>query len=145
MILVDTSCWIEYFHPQGNAGVKKRLSAEVRKGTVATCGAVLCELFRGVSVDEAQRLRVVFSGLQNIPTLDEDWATVQDLALRLKAEGFQPPILDMLVAVVCKRSGATLWHFGDQPRHPKGLENESGRLGMKTLARVFHHRQPGDV
>ncbi|RPI26207.1 MAG: PIN domain-containing protein [Acidobacteria bacterium] len=114
MILVDTSCWIEYFHPRGNARVKERLSAEIRNGTVATCGAVLCELFRGVSIDEAVRLRVVFSGLQNIPTLEEDWAAIQDLALRLKAEGFQPPILDMLVAVVSGRSGATLWHFGDQ-------------------------------
>jgi predicted nucleic acid-binding protein len=114
LILIDTSCWIEYFHPRGNARVKEKLSAEIRKGTVATCGAVLCELFRGVTVDEAGRLRLVFSGLPSIPTLDEDWAAIQNLALRLKAEGFQPPILDMLVAVVCKRAGATLWHFGDQ-------------------------------
>lgn len=114
MILVDTSCWIEYFHPDGNAQVKERLSAEVGKGTVAICGAILCELFRGVSVDQARRLREVFSGLQSIPTLEEDWSSVQDLALRLKAEGFQPPILDMLVAVVANRSGATIWHFGDQ-------------------------------
>jgi predicted nucleic acid-binding protein len=114
LILVDTSCWIEYFHPDGNAQVKERLSAEVGKGTVVICGAILCELFRGVSVDQARRLREVFSGLRNIPTLEEDWSSVQDLALRLKAEGFQPPILDMLVAVVSNRSGATVWHFGDQ-------------------------------
>jgi len=75
---------------------------------------VLCELFRGVSIEEAKRLRVVFSGLANIPTLDEDWGAIQDLALRLKGQGFQPPILDMLLAVVSRRSGATLWHFGDQ-------------------------------
>jgi predicted nucleic acid-binding protein len=31
----------------------------------------------------------------------------------LKGQGRQPPILDMLVAVVSHRSGATLWHFGD--------------------------------
>ncbi len=114
MILVDASCWIEYFHPQGDARVKERLSAEIGKGTVATCGPVLCELFRGVSIEEAQRLRVVFSGLLTIPTFDEDWSSIQDLAVRLKAHGFQPPILDMLMAVVSRRSGAALWHFGDQ-------------------------------
>lgn len=114
MILVDTSCWIEYFHPEGNARLKERLSAEIGQGTVATCGPVLCELFRGVSVEEARRLASVFSGLVTIPTVDGDWLAIQDLALRLKNQGFQPPILDMLVAVICKRSGAILWHYGDQ-------------------------------
>lgn len=117
MILADTSCWIEYFHPEGNPRVKQRLSGEVAKGTVATCGPILCELFRGVSSEEAKRLRVVFTGLVSIPTLDEDWPSVQQLALRLKGQGFQPPILDMLLAVVSRRAGATLWHFGDQHFH----------------------------
>ncbi len=117
MILVDTSCWIEYFHTEGDSRVKERLSAEIGKGGIATCGAVLCELFRGVSVEDAKRLRIVFSGVVSIPTLDEDWVAIQDLALRLKGQGFQPPILDMLMAVVSRRSGATLWHFGDQHFH----------------------------
>ncbi len=130
MILVDTSCWIEYFHPEGDGGVKERLSTEVRKGTVATCGPVLCELFRGVSIEDAKRLRAVFSGLVNVRTLDDDWGTVQDLALRLKGQSVQPPILDMVLAVVCKRIGATLWHFGDQHFHVIG---KALRLKMDDL------------
>jgi predicted nucleic acid-binding protein len=113
LILVDTSCWIEFLHPQGDNRVKETLSGEVERGSVATCGPVLCELFRGVSIQEAKRLRVVFSGLTNIPALDEDWISIQDMALRLKGQGLQPPILDMLLAVVARRSGATLWHFGE--------------------------------
>jgi predicted nucleic acid-binding protein len=114
LILVDTSCWIEYFHPEGDARVKRKLSSEIAKGTIATCGPVLCELFRGASIEEAKRLRLVFSGLLNIRTVDEDWSRIQDLSVQLKAQGFQPPILDMLVAVSSHRSGATLWHFGDR-------------------------------
>lgn len=122
MILVDTSCWIEYFHPEGDSRVKQKLSAEIAKGTVATCGPVLCELFRGVAIEEAKRLRLVFSGLLNLPTLDEDWFRIQDLSVQLKAQGFQPPILDMLVAVISHRSGATLWHFSD--RHFQVIQKE---------------------
>jgi predicted nucleic acid-binding protein len=113
VILVDTSCWIEFFHPEGNAQVKEKLSIEIGRGAVATCGLVVCELFRGVSTEEAKKLRVLFSGLARIPITDEDWNSVQDLGLRLKAQGLQPPILDMLLAVVARRSSATLWHYGD--------------------------------
>lgn len=114
MTLVDTSAWIEFFHPRGDARVKEQLSHEVEEGRVAVCGPVLCELFRGVTLEESQRLRVVFSGFLSIAVLDEDWITVQDLALELKAEGLKPPILDMLLAAVACRSDASLWHFGDR-------------------------------
>lgn len=114
MILVDTSCWIDYFHPQGSAQLKRLLSAEIEEDHVATCGAVICEVLRGARQADEKRLRLVFSGLHYLPQTDNDWKEVQEAQRKLKQTGFQPPLMDLLIAVIAHRSKTELFHLGDQ-------------------------------
>jgi predicted nucleic acid-binding protein len=114
VILIDTSCWIEFFHPKGSPGVKKVVTLEIEQNRVAICGAVICEITRGLAEREAAVLSRLFEGLHYFPQEDQDWRTVQQVSSALKCKGQQPPLLDILIASICNRRNAELWHFGDQ-------------------------------
>jgi predicted nucleic acid-binding protein len=45
---------------------------------------------------------------------DHDWGQVEDLAIRLKSQGMQPPFMDLVIAVVAHRHKAQLLHYGDK-------------------------------
>jgi hypothetical protein len=114
LILVDTSCWIDYFHPRGQANVRSLLTGELEEDHVATCGAVICEVLRGASASDVRTFRLVFSGLHYLSQKDQDWRDVEDLEIKLKERGLQPPLLDLLIAVIAYRHEAALFHLGDR-------------------------------
>ncbi|HEV8131728.1 MAG TPA: PIN domain-containing protein [Acidobacteriota bacterium] len=114
MILVDTSCWIDYFHPKGLAHVRVALNAEIEEDRVATCGPVICEVLRGARESDEKKLSLVFSGLHYLTQTDRDWREVRGLQNKLKQQGFQPPLVDLLIAVIAHRHQAQFFHLGDR-------------------------------
>ncbi|MDA2927147.1 PIN domain-containing protein [Acidobacteria bacterium AH-259-G07] len=114
LILADTSCWVEYFHPQGSEKAKRLLMKIIEEDRAAICGPVICEVLRGATQSEVKRLRQVFSGVHYLAQQDEEWKHVEELALKLQRRGSQPPLLDLLIAAIAWRHNATLSHFGDK-------------------------------
>lgn len=114
MALVDTSCWIEYFHPEGSGKVKSCLREAIAADRVAVCGPVMCEILRGAPRADKRRIRQAFGGQIQLSQEDADWLEVGRILGELQEKGLQPPILDVLISVIAKRHAAVLWHFGDR-------------------------------
>ncbi|TMI81208.1 MAG: PIN domain nuclease, partial [Bacillati bacterium ANGP1] len=57
--LVDTSAWIEFFHPKGAARVKQILASALHDGIVVTVAPVLTELLVGLEPSRAGDARAI--------------------------------------------------------------------------------------
>jgi predicted nucleic acid-binding protein len=77
---------------------------------VALCGPVLAEVLRGARKAEAQKIRRTFSALHYLETVDQDWKAVSEKAHALTEKGYSVPLIDLLIAVVAVRTGATVAH-----------------------------------
>jgi len=110
MILVDSSCWIEYFRPGGNPVIQEQMRAWLAADEVATCGPVVAEVLRGVRKPDLKRVRRLFSALHYLESTDQDWRVVTDQARALADRGENPPLLDILIAAIAERCGAALAH-----------------------------------
>jgi predicted nucleic acid-binding protein len=119
-VLVDTSCWIEYFHPKGSRKVKTALREAILEDRVAVCGPVICEIVRGAARADRTRIRKALDGQLRLAQEDADWEDVGRIVGELQQEGLQPPILDALIAAIATRHGVALWHFGDRHFGPIG-------------------------
>ena len=113
VVLADTSCWIEYFHPTGSPRVKSNLREAIGGDRVAVCGPVLCELLRGAAGADQTRIRSAMDGQIHLAQEDTDWREVGRVLGELQQKGLQPPMLDVLISVIAARHGVALWHFGD--------------------------------
>jgi predicted nucleic acid-binding protein len=120
LVLVDSSCWIEYFHPRGSSEVKSVLREAIANDRVAVCGPVVCEVLRGAPMGEGRRLRQALESLAYLSQQDSDWSEVARILGELQSQGLQPPILDALISIVAKRCAGALWHFGDRHFGPIG-------------------------
>jgi len=119
-VLADTSCWIEYFHPNGAREVKVKLRDAIALDRVAVCGPVVCEVLRGAGQADRKRIQSALAGQLHLSQEDADWLEVARTLGDLQKKGLQPPILDVLVSVMANRHAATLWHFGDRHFAPIG-------------------------
>ncbi|MCX8103988.1 MAG: hypothetical protein N3E42_06130 [Candidatus Bipolaricaulota bacterium] len=54
-ILVDTSAWIEFYHPRGARRVKQELTKALEVHEIAVVAPVAVELLRGAKTKDAYR------------------------------------------------------------------------------------------
>jgi predicted nucleic acid-binding protein len=132
VVLADTSCWIEYFHPSGSRQVKSILREAIGGDRVAVCGPVLCELLRGAARADQTRIRRAMDGQIHLPQQDTDWREVGRVLGELQQKGLQPPILDALISVIAARHGVALWHFSDGHFGPIGQLLDLELVDLKT-------------
>ena len=111
MVLVDTSAWIHFLRPDGNATVRTRVEGVLRAGTARLCPLVRLELWNGAG---GERERKVLRELErSIPELDinaEVWGDARDLARRCRAAGVSVPATDLLIAACAYHHGASIEH-----------------------------------
>ena len=110
LILPDTSCWIEFFRPRGDAVVRSQLLLWLGTDSLSICGPVRAEILRGARKKEVARIADAFAALPYLASVDEDWSTVEQKARSLAEEGRNVPLLDLLIAAVACRYGAVLAH-----------------------------------
>ena len=110
LILPDTSCWVEFFRPRGEAAVRSQLLDWLKADCLAICGPVRAEVLRGARKTEAPRITDAFAALPHLEAADEDWLTVEQKARSLADDGHNVPLLDLLIAALACRHGAVLAH-----------------------------------
>jgi predicted nucleic acid-binding protein len=110
LILVDTSCWIEFFRPTGSRKIRDEIRYWLAADQVALCGPVLAEILRGARKAEAEKIKRTFSALHYLETLDSDWKTVSEKAEALSEKGHRVPLSDILITVIAARTGVTVAH-----------------------------------
>jgi predicted nucleic acid-binding protein len=98
MFLVDSSAWIEYLRPRGNAGIKARVRDLLEKDEAAVCGIVITEVLRGVREDAAyEALEGMFSALPCLPLSEAVFVRAAQWGRRLQQAGKTLPTTDLLI------------------------------------------------
>ena len=111
MVLVDTSAWIHFLRPDGDAASRARVAAHLAAGTARWCSIVRLELWNGAGGDREKKVLREFERL--IPELaitSEVWNDACDLARRCRAAGVSVPATDVLIAACARHHGARLEH-----------------------------------
>jgi predicted nucleic acid-binding protein len=104
-VLVDTSCWIEFFNRPG-AVVATAVEAMVRDNRAALTGVVLAELSQGARTEsELSELHTALGALVWIEATRETYARAGRLAFELRRKGITVPITDCVIAAASESAG----------------------------------------
>lgn len=110
LILPDTSCWIEFFRPRGEAAVREQMQRWLAADRLAVCSPVRAEVLRGARRTEASRIADALAALVHLDTLERDWTTVEVAARSMVDLGRNVPLLDLLIAAIASRHDVVLAH-----------------------------------
>lgn len=114
-VLVDTSAWIDFYHPKGNPGVKRHVARAIEQGAVVIIAPVIAELLAGTRTDEeTQVLREGLRGLRVLPLGWEEAEATGRLAQALGQAGQRVPIVDLVIAAAARQNDCEVWHAGDE-------------------------------
>jgi predicted nucleic acid-binding protein len=104
-VLVDTSCWIEYFNRPG-AEVAAAVEAMVRDDRAALTGIVLVELLQGARTErELSEVHAALGAVVWIEATRETYARAGRLAFELRRKGITVPITDCVIAAASESAG----------------------------------------
>jgi predicted nucleic acid-binding protein len=104
-VLVDTSCWIEYFNRPG-AEVATAVEVMVRDDRAALTGVVLAELSQGARTEgELSELHAALGAVVWIEATSDTYARAGKLAFELRRKGITVPITDCIIAAVSESAG----------------------------------------
>ena len=111
LILVDSSIWIDYYHPRGSTTLKNRLQEALRHGLVATLGLIAMEVLQGAPNSAVfEQLQEDFLGLRWLDTTQALWLEAAHLGARLRQQGENLPATDVLIAATALHHRCRLWH-----------------------------------
>ncbi|MGC9075621.1 MAG: PIN domain-containing protein [Candidatus Bipolaricaulaceae bacterium] len=114
-VLVDTSAWIEFYHPQGAAEVKRAVAEALEVHEVSVVAPVIVELLSGTKTKgDYQTLRDDLRALFCLPLGWEEAVAGAELGRKLSRAGWRVPTVDLLIAAAAKCHGHEIWHFGDK-------------------------------
>lgn len=110
-VLIDTSAWIEFFRPHGDAHIRTAINHLLDNNEAALCGVILAELLRGTRSDrEFRDLADRLSTLVYLPTMDDIWAQVGRLGSHLARKGVNVPTTDILIATIAIENKVPILH-----------------------------------
>ncbi|MGI9049933.1 MAG: type II toxin-antitoxin system VapC family toxin [Rubrobacteraceae bacterium] len=107
-ILVDTSCWIEYFN---RPGTESAVAVEkfVREDRASLTGVVLVELLQGAKSEaELSRLRTALGAVDYIETSQETYLRAGNIGFALRRRGVTVPVTDCVIAAAAESSGGRI-------------------------------------
>lgn len=109
MVLVDTSSWIHFLRPGGDAATRNRVKVLLEGGTASWCPLVRLELWNGASGEpEKKVLRQFEQTLPELAITPEVWKEAYELARRCRAAGVTVPATDLAIAACARHHGAGL-------------------------------------
>ncbi|MPZ20185.1 MAG: PIN domain-containing protein [Luteitalea sp.] len=134
MVLVDTSSWIHFLRPDGDAIVRGRVEAALHAGSARWCSLVRLELWNGAGGDREKRILRDFE--RHVPELGitpEVWNDAYELARRCRTAGVTVPATDLLIDACARCHGAALEHAdGDFDQIAKVAPPDAARENAKS-------------
>ncbi len=111
MILVDSSCWVEYYRAGGERRVQDAVAEAIETDQVATCGLVKVEILPFLHSAE-QFLAVLedFSACAWLTTGEAEYDLAVRLGRALRARGLTVPATDLVIAATAVGHDALLLH-----------------------------------
>mgnify|MGYP006266734889 CR=1 FL=1 len=110
-VIVDTSAWIESFHPKGDVRLKERVKQLITEGSILLPGIVKAEILRGTkSQKEYKMLDELLNGLAYLPVEESFWSRLARFSFELVREGIVVPLVDTYIALLAIENDALLLH-----------------------------------
>ena len=111
MILVDSSCWIEFYRADGDAAIQAAVSEALEADQAATCDLVRVEILAFIKHQKEYDLVAGdFAALHHLATRDVDVRRAIAIGRRLRATGKTIPSTDLIIAATALGHGARLLH-----------------------------------
>jgi predicted nucleic acid-binding protein len=111
MILVDSSAWIEYYHPRGQPAVQDAVASAIEGDEAAVNGVISVEVV-GFVANENQRMTLL-SDFGSFHWLELDRGIFHDaceLGSTLRGHGITVPATDLIIAASAIGAQASLYH-----------------------------------
>jgi predicted nucleic acid-binding protein len=106
-VLVDTSFYIDRLRQHKPLTTELRTIASNRP--LAICGAVRCEISRGIREPKARSLlQQIWATMLYVPTDNRLWESTEELLWQLDRQGIVIPVIDALIAESARRIGAVI-------------------------------------
>jgi predicted nucleic acid-binding protein len=107
LVLIDTSAWIDVFRGRTPA-LAVQVRALIEEERAALCDVVLAEIRIGLREEERAKVMSLLEAIPVLPLAREDWASAGDLGAALRTRGRTVPLTDLLIAALCRRTGAAV-------------------------------------
>ena len=109
MVLVDTSAWIHFLRPDGDAVVRGRVAALLHSGDACWCPLVRLELWNGAGGEREKKVLREFEHLVPELTIGAAvWDRAFALARLCRAAGVSAPATDVLIAACARHHGVQI-------------------------------------
>lgn len=110
-ILIDTSAWVDFFRPRGDAHIRDAVSQLIDDNEAVLCGTILAELLRGTRTEREYRdLSDRLSTLHYIETPESTWIKVGHMGSQLARKGVVVPTTDIVIAAVAIDNNLPILH-----------------------------------
>ncbi len=119
-VVVDTSCWIEYFNrPESEVG--KEVEILLQDDRVVIVGCVIAELLQGAKKkEEFEALKDSLGTISYLAEKYNTWEEVGRLAFELRRKGVTIPLTDCLIAALIQEEACSIFtldsHFKSIPK-----------------------------
>lgn len=127
LVLIDSSVWIDFYHPERAQDLKSTVREAIELDIVAINGIIAMEVLQGTANDFG--FKKVLADMHAFNNLTVDWTIFMQaarLSFDLRRQGITIPTVDSLIAATAIENKCTLWH---QDNH---YELIAEKISLKT-------------
>lgn len=112
MILVDSSAFIEYYRPNGDASVRGVVANLIASDQVAYNGVIQVEILgHAAGAEELQMLTSDFEAFHRVGISTSVFQRACDLGFELRRNGLTVPTTDLIIAASALEAGVEVYHL----------------------------------
>jgi hypothetical protein len=109
--LIDTSVWIDFFHPKTPATVRELARQCISRQDAVICEPVFAELFHGMPDRYADRVARYLATVPMLPTPASLWREVVPVIRACTRKGSPIGTVDAIIAVIALQNRARIVTF----------------------------------
>lgn len=111
MKLIDSSCWVDYYRPDGDPRIQSAVADALESDEAAICGMIRIEILSYIARQaEYDAVAEDFSGMRDLPLTPREYDTAVAVGRALRAKGASVPPTDLLIAAAAINNNALLLH-----------------------------------
>jgi predicted nucleic acid-binding protein len=111
MKLIDSSCWVDYYRPEGDSRIQMAVAEALETDEASICGIISLEILGYIARQvEYDVVSSDFSGMHNLPLGHSEFDTAVAIGRALRAKGASVPATDLLIAAAAINNNAVLLH-----------------------------------
>ena len=113
VIVVDSSAWIEYYRPSGDARVRELVRQAVASDQAAVNATITVETVGFARPESQEAVAADLRGVHSRPITDAVTESAIGICAGLRARGITVPVTDAMIAATALVNGASLIHVDE--------------------------------